>query len=358
MRKNDIEKSLKRFLKRKISYSLSLLIAFMITGGISFGAGITTEEIQETKNDILTRIETEREEIKRKIAENERLIKEYNSDFVELVRKGDFYSKPLIPSTQVFFSYQYLDNGKTKDRTAKEFKKTIDAVNKHYGTTSGESLLKSTGNIGKDKVLAGNGVVVDNEVFRETIEVGANIKPVEPVLPTISPNVSVNVSAPVVNLGTLPGTVNPIMPSVPSVIAPTITAPSTPGGINVNVSTPAAVAKITVTAPTAKTPAIPAEKNITVSTPTAPEGYEPTMIVSPSEPVISLPNIIIPSLINYPGFGSSISDQYDYWGGGNSSTMIDQITITAGKFKATSGSGAYILGYQGTGGIKATSSVI
>ncbi len=67
MRKNDIEKSLKRFLKRKISYSLSLLIAFMITGGISFGAGITTEEIQETKNDILTRIETEREEIKRKI---------------------------------------------------------------------------------------------------------------------------------------------------------------------------------------------------------------------------------------------------------------------------------------------------
>ena len=90
MRKNDIEKSLKRFLKRKISYSLSLLIAFMITGGISFVAGITTEEIQETKNDILTRIETEREEIKRKIAENERLIKEYNSDFVELVRKGDF----------------------------------------------------------------------------------------------------------------------------------------------------------------------------------------------------------------------------------------------------------------------------
>ena len=201
-------------------------------------------------------------------------------------------------------------------------------------------------------MLAGNGVVVDNEVFRETIEVGANIKPVEPVLPTISPNVSVNVSAPVVNLGDIARDSKPY------------NAISTIGNSTNNNSTinswrnkckcinPAAVAKITVTAPTAKTPAIPAEKNITVSTPTAPEGYEPTMIVSPSEPVISLPNIIIPSLINYPGFGSSISDQYDYWGGGNSSTMIDQITITAGKFKATSGSGAYILGYQGTGGIK------
>ena len=132
MRKGDIEKSLKRFLKRKVSYSLSLLIAFMITGGISLGAGITAEEIQETKGELLTRIQTEREEIKRKIAENERLIKEYNSDFVELVRKGDFYSKPLFNSTQIFFTYQYLDNGKMKDRTDKEFAETIDAINKHY----------------------------------------------------------------------------------------------------------------------------------------------------------------------------------------------------------------------------------
>ena len=330
MRKNDIEKSLKRFLKRKISYSLSLLIAFMITGGISFGAGITTEEIQETKNDILTRIETEREEIKRKIAENERLIKEYNSDFVELVRKGDFYSKPLIPSTQVFFSYQYLDNGKTKDRTAKEFKETIDAVNKHYGTTSGESLLKSTGNIGKDKVLSGNGVVVDNEVFRETIEVGANIKPVEPVLPTISPNVSVNVSAPVVNLGTLPGTVNPIMPQYHAVIAPTITAPSTPGGINVNVSTPAAVAKITVTAPTAKKPIISAEKNIEIKTPTLPQGYEPTMITLPTAPTLP---VVVPVNVSSPsiaGSGANPSVQYYWWNGNNG--VISQISLKSGEY--------------------------
>ena len=63
MKKIDIEKSLKRFLKKKVSYSLSLLIAFMITGGISLGAGITAEEIQETKNELLTRIQTEREDL-------------------------------------------------------------------------------------------------------------------------------------------------------------------------------------------------------------------------------------------------------------------------------------------------------
>ena len=353
MRKNDIEKSLKRFLKRKVSYSLSLLIAFMITGWVSLSAGITAEEIQETKGELLTKIQIEREEIKRKIAENERLIKEYNSDFVELVRKGDFYSKPLMPSTQVFFNYQYLDNGKMKDVTDKEFAKTIEAVNKYSS-----SLPESTGNMGKDKVIAGNGVVVDNEVFRETIEVGANIKLVEPVLPVINPNISINVSVSEVNLGALPETINLITPVVSEVTAPVIAVPTAPNGLTVNVSTPKAIEKITVTAPTITAPATPAEKHITVSTPTAPDGYEPTVILTPGEPVISLPNIIIPSLISYPGFGSSISDQYDYWGGGNNSTMIDQISITSGKFKATSGIGAYILGYQGVGGVSATSSTI
>ena len=320
MRKNDIEKSLKRFLKRKVSYSLSLLIAFMITGGISFGAGITTEEIQETKGDLLTKIQTEREEIKRKIAENERLIKEYNSDFVELVRKGDFYSKPLIPSTQVFFSYQYLDNGKMKDRTDKEFKETIDATNKHYGITSGESLLKSTGNVGKDKVMAGNGVVVDNEVFRETIEVGANIKPVEPELPSINPNVSVNVSAPVVSLGALPGTVSPTMPSISTVTAPVVVPPTAPGNLSVNVSTPSAVDKITVTTP--PTPAItaPAEKRIEVSTPTAPGGFEPTTVTAPTAP--SIPVIVPPTI---PTFASKVVSS-----GNGTSNAVDQSNLSNG----------------------------
>ena len=332
MKKIDIEKSLKRFLKRKVSYSLSLLIAFMITGGISFGAGITAEEIQETKGDLLTKIQTEREEIKRKIAENEKLIKEYNSDFVELVRKGDFYSKPLIPSTQVFFSYQYLDNGKMKDVTDKEFARTIDAVNKHYGTANGSSLLKSTGNIGKDKVIAGNGVVVDNEVFRETIEVGANIKPVEPVLPIINPNVSVNVSAPVVNLGVLPGTVSPVMPSISAVTPPSITPPTAPGSLSVNVSTPSAVDKITVSTPTVTTPATPAEKNITVSVPTAPGGFEPTTVTAPTAP--SIPVIVPPTI---PTFASNVvsngngtlnaHDKRDLSNG-----VIEMVAIKSGNF--------------------------
>ena len=306
MKKIDIEKSLKRFLKRKVSYSLSLLITFMITGGISLSAGIATEEIQETKGDLLTKIQAEREEIKRKIAENERLIKEYNSNFVELVRKGDFYSKPLFNSTQVFFSYQHLDSGKMKDVTDKEFSETIDAINKHYGTRSGRSILKSTGNIGKDKLMAGNGVAVDTEVFRETIEIGANIKPVEPVLPEINPNVSVNVSAPIVTLSGLPGTIelevegiNEITPVNPGPI-------SKPKEVNVNVSTPSAIDKVVVTPPKVEAPVAPTEKNLTVSAPTAPGGYEPSYISVPGKPLApTTPEISLftPFNISFSGTG-------------------------------------------------------
>ncbi|MEH1739253.1 autotransporter-associated N-terminal domain-containing protein [Fusobacterium varium] len=345
MKKNDIEKSLKRFLKRKVSYSLSLLIAFMITGGVSLSAGITAEEIQETKGELLTKIQTEREEIKRKIAENERLIREYNSDFVELVRKGDFYSKPLTPSTQVFFSYQYLDNGKMKDVTDKEFAKTIDAVNKHYGTTNGRSLLKSTGNIGKDKIIAGNGIVVDNEVFRETIEVGANIKPVEPTLPTINPNVSVNVSAPVVNLGVLPGTVSPVTPSITPVSAPIITLPTAPGNLSVNVSTPSAVDKITVSAPIVSTPTTPTEKNIEIKTPTLPQGYEPTMITLPTAPTLP---VVVPVNVSSPsvaGSGANPSVQYYWWNGNNG--VISQISLKSGEYIINGNSGNYSVGVTG-----------
>ncbi|AVQ28937.1 autotransporter-associated N-terminal domain-containing protein [Fusobacterium ulcerans] len=344
MRKGDIEKSLKRFLKRKVSYSLSLLIAFMITGGISLGAGITAEEIQETKGDLLTRIQTEREEIKRKIAENERLIKEYNSDFVELVRKGDFYSKPLFNSTQIFFTYQYLDNGKMKDRTDKEFAETIDAINKHYGTKSGRSLLRSTGNIGKDKIMSGNGVAVDTEVFRETIEVGANIVPVEPILPEINKTINITVGVPTIG-------------GIPTITAPTIVAPTAPTAITtptINVTTPGAVASINVTAPSVPTPTVPGDKTIVKPTVAIPNAVDPTMVVAPTAPTAP---VIVPITVNSFSIttaGDGNGDGSWYWNTGGSNGIISQVIMTAGTWDInnfsnstiTSGYDSEITGYS------------
>ena len=322
MKKNDIEKSLKRFLKRKVSYSLSLLVAFMITGGISLSAGITVEEIQETKGDLLTKIQLEKEEIRKKIAENERLIKEYNSEFVELVRKGDYYSKPLIPSTQIFLSYSHNDSGKMKDRTEIEFKETIDAVNRYFGLSRSGASMYATVTAGKDVIIPGNGVVSDNEIFRETIDLGANIKIVDPKLPAINPNVSVSVSvsAPSVNLGTLPGVINPTVGTMPTITIPTITHPTAPSGVSVTVTTPSAVDRIVVATPTITTPTTPNDKNINVSAPATPTGFEPTTVTAPTAPTIP---VIVPPTI--PSFASNVVSS-----GNGTSNAVDQRNLSNG----------------------------
>ncbi|WP_289102791.1 autotransporter-associated N-terminal domain-containing protein, partial [uncultured Fusobacterium sp.] len=336
MKKNNVEKALKRFLKRKIGYSLSLLVVFMITGEISLATGITTEEIQENKNELLKKIQIEREEIKKKVIENEKLIKKYNSDFVELIRKGDFYSKPLAPSTQVFFSYQYLDNGKMKDVTDKEFKETIDAVDKYY------KLGKDSGIV---KIQEGNGVSVDDTVFRETVEIGANIKLIQPDLPKVNPNVSVTASAPIVILGTLPKTINPVVASVPTVIAPVISTPLAPNEVSVELSTPNPVEKITVATPVIKTPTVPSEKNVKVTNPTLPEGYNPTIIKLPTAP--SLP-VVVPVNVSSPsitGSGANPTVRYYWWDGNDG--VISQISLKSGEYIINGSSGNYSVGVTG-----------
>ena len=91
--------------------------------------------------------------------------------------------------------------------------------------------------------------------------------------------------------------------------------------------------------------------------------FEPKIIQPPKAPQVNPPRIDEPAVISYPGFGSSIGDKYSFWNGstgasGNGSTMMDQIALTAGKFKVTSNEGAYIKGYQGVGGYKATSATL
>ncbi len=130
---------------------------------------------------------------------------------------------------------------KQKTEQKKKFKETIDAVNEYYGTRSGKSMLKSSGNIGKDKIMSGNGVAVDTSVFREEIDLGANIQLLEPEMPEINPSVSVNVTTPNVVLGALPGAVNPVAITIPSISITQPGTPSAPSGVSVSVVTPSAV---------------------------------------------------------------------------------------------------------------------
>ena len=100
MKKADIEKSLKRFLKRKVSYSFALLIAFMISGEIVSASG--TENVKYT----------EETEMKAKDA------KDLVSLF-KILKNKTVVQKSEDKSTQFFFSVwlekrkakKYADNG-------------------------------------------------------------------------------------------------------------------------------------------------------------------------------------------------------------------------------------------------------
>ena len=78
---HEIEKSLKRFLKKKVAYTASLLIAFLITGSIAFG---TSEELAtvagQTQEELLAKIEAQKEEILAQIEANNARILELNKD--------------------------------------------------------------------------------------------------------------------------------------------------------------------------------------------------------------------------------------------------------------------------------------
>ncbi|MHD0318638.1 autotransporter-associated N-terminal domain-containing protein, partial [Fusobacterium sp. THCT1E2] len=144
MRKNEIEKSLKRFLKRKVSYSVSLLVAFMITGGIAAGAGITAEEIYETKGELLRKIQREREEIKQKLLENDSKLKALNLDSRILLKEADFYSKPVEPA----YGFTMIGGFKKADSVGKDWKGSargdtpMDKMRKRFNEVHGNSAEK------------------------------------------------------------------------------------------------------------------------------------------------------------------------------------------------------------------------
>ncbi|WP_035933508.1 autotransporter-associated N-terminal domain-containing protein, partial [Fusobacterium necrophorum] len=76
MKKSEMEKTLKRYLKRKIRYSFSFLIAFLITGTFSFASELSRKEL-------LLRIKIEREKLEEMLRENERSLNKLRKENIK-----------------------------------------------------------------------------------------------------------------------------------------------------------------------------------------------------------------------------------------------------------------------------------
>ncbi|MDR3258622.1 MAG: autotransporter-associated N-terminal domain-containing protein [Fusobacteriaceae bacterium] len=315
-------KTLKSFLKNKrIKFSLAMFTSFMIMGvkSIVFASSVDLQsQVYTTKIDLLEKIIAQKAEVKALLIENETKLKKIKSQEIYLVRKGEYFSKSIYPSTQIFFTYSHFGIEKTSNRTTKEFGETIDAIKKYYDTKGITNPDWVVGEIDKIMSKIGNGVGADNEEFREIVEVGANIKPIEPVLPSINPSISASASAPTVSLGILPGTVSPTVTTIPSVKPPTVLPPSSPGGVSVIVTTPTPVEKIVVAPPDIVPPDSPTDKIINVNPPVTPEGFVPTTVTAPTAP--SIPVIVPPTI---PTFASKVIS-----GGNSTSNIIDNKNLS------------------------------
>lgn len=355
---NKIESCLKSFLKnnKRLSYSIALLITFLINGGFSYA----DEAVQvPLRTEIKTRIEKEQENISQMLKEADESMKGIELKIKKLIQRGEFWVKPLEKSYQGFIFANWGNYSKNKNKTESNFN------GPEYSASYGSSM--GYGQFSNGKYYGEYGIVKNPLEFVDKIDFGANITPKAVAEKTIAEKTVVkkDITAPVVTPPTVEvGTITLTAPEevkvndgdVPNDPTVNIQVPGTVptlGGITV-----AAVSEVNVNPSTPTVGEAPKINAPTVAAPATPAGFTPKLITPPEEPVVTLPKIKIPAEISYPGFGSSIQDYYDYWGGGNSSTMIDQMSITAGKFKATSRSGAYIQGYQGEGGYSATSSTL
>lgn len=238
--KEMAEKSLKSFLKKKkIGYTTALLTAFLITGGIGLASSAELASRSAlTQESLLTNIEIQKSEIMALLEENEARLKELKNDYEVLIRQGDYYSKPVYPSTQVFFTFSYEKGGKGKDRTKSEWSETIDAIKARYNgvdadgnplnhgeggaptigsggisTDMAVELLK-TGTMSGEyafKVQGANGVAVDEEGFAVEFDLGVNITPLEPTIPVMSKDINISLQEPQLNVPNL----NVAMPNTP-----------------------------------------------------------------------------------------------------------------------------------------------
>ena len=379
--KEMAEKSLKSFLKKKkIGYTAALLTAFLISGGIGLASSAELySQAAQSQESLLANIEVQKAEIMALIEENERALREARLNQDELIRKGDFYSKPIYPSHQIFLTYINETAGKGKDNTKSEWANTLEQIRHKAGGglvpkgknpyAAGELLAGYTASLNTvpdedldpkingnmdvfvsnasmsdalNSLNAGNGVYIDEPAWIANVELGANIVPLNPDLPTINKTVSVSVGTP-----SLTGIPNPSVPAITPPGAPaTVTVPS------ISVSAPSAVGTISINPPTMPNPQVPGPKSITVPTVTTPSAVEPTMIVPPEAPDTPVINVPTEPVINVNVRTTGTGDQAWFWSSGGDLGPLNQIDIDTGTFNATSSNGVIngisVSGYTAT----------
>ena len=337
---NKIESCLKSFLKnnKRLSYSIALLITFLINGGFSYA----DEAVQvPLRTEIKTRIEKEQENISQMLKEADESMKGIELKIKKLIQRGEFWVKPLEKSYQGFIFANWGNYSKNKNKTESNFN------GPEYSASYGSSM--GYGQFSNGKYYGEYGIVKNPLEFVDKIDFGANITPKAVAEKTIVEKTVVkkDITAPVVTPPTVEvGTITLTAPEevkvndgdVPNDPTVNIQHPGTVptlGGITV-----AAVTALNVnpTPPTVgEAPKINAP---TVTPPATPAGFTPRLV---SPPTVAEKIVNISPVPNPPStdvhFQDVPNNSTGWYGGTGSSQvtgnngLISQLDLTAGKFE-------------------------
>lgn len=348
-----VENCLKSFLKnnKRLSYSVALLVTFLINGGFSYA----DEAVQAPlRTELKVKIEKEQENISQMLKEAEESMKDIDLKIKKLTQRGQFWVKPLEKSYQGFIFANWGNYSKNKNKTESNFN------GPEYSASYGSSM--GYGQFSNGKYYGEYGIVKNPLEFVDSIAFGANITPKAVAEKSIVEKTVVkkDITAPIVSPPTVE--VGEITLTAPKEVA--IGEMEAPNEPNLSVTTPstvptlqgitvAAVSAVNVTPSTPEVAAAPKINAPTVQPPATPAGFTPRLITPPEEPVVKIPQINTPKSLVFGNFGSSISSEYYLWKP-DGQTMMKQVTLTAGKIKGKTGVGAYTKGVAGEAGYGTT----
>ena len=165
---NKVESCLKSFLKnnKRLSYSMALLITFLINGGFSYA----DEAVQvPLRTEIKTRIEKEQENISQMLKEADESMKDIELKIKKLTQRGEFWVKPLEKSYQGFIFANWGNYSKNKNKTESNFN------GPEYSASYGRNM--GYGQFSNGKYYGEYGIVKNPLEFVDKIDFGANITP-------------------------------------------------------------------------------------------------------------------------------------------------------------------------------------
>ena len=337
---NKVESCLKSFLKnnKRLSYSMALLISFLINGGFSYA----DEAIQvPLRTEIKTRIEKEQENISQMLKEADESMKDIELKIKKLTQRGEFWVKPLEKSYQGFIFANWGNYSKNKNKTESNFN------GPEYSASYGSSM--GYGQFSNGKYYGEYGIVKNPLEFVDKIDFGANITPKAVTEKTIVEKTVIQkiIEAPRVTPPTV--TIATITP--PTVSTPTIGTMSEPGAVTVNVTAPgtpptlsaitvSAVPEVSITPQPPEVAEAPVVTEPAVTAPATPAGFTPRLVSPPvvEEKIVNIsPDPNPPTTnVNY----QDVPNNSTGWYGGSGSSqvtgnngLISQLDLTSGNYE-------------------------